>query len=114
VNNLGVGSATTGRVYEYSKPPSSLDGIRRYYAERGYTENPPLETKEEGQVASFAKPIPSESGQSRHHIRIKETRKYYVIDSHVDKYDPEKDQLGHLTDILNPPEHHLARVRKAD
>lgn len=114
MNDLGVGSATTGRVYEYSKPPGSLEGIRGYYAERGYTENPPLEIKEEGQLTSFAKPIPSESGQSRHHIRIKETRKYYVIDSHVDKYDPEKDQLGHLTDILNPPEHKTTRVRKTD
>jgi hypothetical protein len=114
VNNLGVDIAPTGRVYEYSKLPNSLDELRNYYAERGYAENPPLEMKEEGQVVSFAKPIPSESGQSRHHVRIKETRKYYVIDSHVDKYDPEKDQLGHLTDILNPPEHHLKRVRKTD
>lgn len=114
MSDLGVGSVTTGRVYEYSRPPGSLVGIRRYYSERGYTENPPLETKEEGQLASFAKPIPSESGQSRHHIRIKETKKYYVIDAHVDKYDPEKDQLGHLTDILNPPEHRITRVKKAD
>ena len=53
-----------------------------------------METKEEGQVTSFAKPIPSETGQSRHHIRIIETRRSYVIDAHVDKYDPEKDQLA--------------------
>lgn len=76
--------------------------------------NPPLETKEEGQLISFAKPLPSETGQSRHHIRVKATRKYYTIDSHVDKYDPEKDQIGHLTDILNPPKHKVVRVRKTD
>jgi len=58
------------------------------------------------------KPIPSKPGQSRHHIRVKETRKYYTIDSHVDRYDPEKDQLGHLTDIINPPPHHKIKVEK--
>jgi hypothetical protein len=112
--NLGVGHTETGRVYEYSRPPGSLDGIRGYYSERGYSEGPLLETKEEGQVTSFVKPVPGETGQSRHHIRIIETRKSYVIDSHVDKYDPEKDQLGHLTDILDPPKHRKIRVRKTD
>jgi hypothetical protein len=68
----------------------NLEGIRRYYSERGYAQDPLLEMKEENQVASFAKPIPSESGQSRHHIKVKETRKYYVIDSHVDRYDLKK------------------------
>jgi hypothetical protein len=111
---MGVGPTKTGRVYTYSRPPSTLEGIRRYYSERGYTEGPLLETKEEGQVTSFAKPIPSETGQSRHHIRIIERRKSYIIDSHVDKYDPEKDQLGHLTDILDPPKHHKIIVRKTD
>ena len=111
---MGVGIGRTGRVYTYSKPPGSLEGIQKYYSERGYTKNPPLETKEEGQLISFAKPIPSESGQSRHHIRVKATRKYYLIDSHVDKYDPAKDQLGHLTDILIRPKHEIVRVRKAD
>lgn len=111
---MGAGSTPTGRVYEYAKPPGNLEGIRRYYSERGYAQDPLLEMKEENQVASFAKPIPSESGQSRHHIKVKETRKYYVIDSHVDKYDPEKDQVGHLTDIINPPPHHKIKVRKTD
>lgn len=111
---VGVAKTGTGRVYRYTRPPGSLEGIRKYYAERGYTENPPLEMKEEGQLTSFVKPIPGESGQSRHHVRIKEVQRRYVIDSHVDKYDPEKDQLGHLTDILNPPKHDIIKVRKMD
>ena len=101
-------------MHAYSRPPGSLEGIRKYYSERGYSENPPLEIKEEGQLTSFAKPIPSESRQSRHHVRVKKTQKYYIIDSHVDKYDPEKDQLGHLTDILSPPKHSIIKVRKMD
>jgi len=112
--NMGVGRTETGRVYRYSRPPGNLEGIRRYYSERGYSEGPLLETKEEGQVTSFVKPIPGETGQSRHHVRIIETRRSYVIDSHVDNYDPEKNQLGHLTDILDPPKHRRIRVRKAD
>jgi len=113
VIDLGVGTVTAGRVYEYSRPPGNLEGIRAYYLERGYTEDP-LEMKEEGQIASFAKPIPGETGQSRHHIRIKKTRKYYLIDAHVDNYDPEQSQLGHLRDIISSPEHSITRVRKTE
>lgn len=111
---LGVGYVETGREYSHSKPPGDLQGIREYYSERGYREGTLLETKEEGQITSFVKPIPSQNGQSRHHIRIKETRKYYVVDTHVDKYDPEKNQLGHLTDILSSPKHEIKRIRKTD
>lgn len=112
--NLGVGHVATGREYEYSKLPSSLEGIRGYYLERGYAEDP-VESKEEGQVASFAKPIPGETGQSRHHVRIIEKPKSYAIDSHVDKYDPEQNPVGHLTnDVLGSPKHTIIRVRKTD
>lgn len=106
---------TTGRLHDYSRLPSNLEGIREYYSERGYTENP-LEKKEEGQVASFAKPISGETGQSRIHIRVIEKTKSYKIDSHVDKYDPEQNPIGHLTsDILgSEPQHSVKTIRKVD
>lgn len=112
--NLGVGRGATGREYEYSRMPNNLEGIRGYYLERGYFESP-IEMKEEGQVASFAKPIPGETGQSRHHVRIMEKTKSYKVDSHVDNYDPEQNPIGHLTaDVLGSPKHNVVRVKKND
>lgn len=113
MNRLGVGVTSTGRGYEYQRPPGELEGIRDYYLERGYSESP-MEMREEGQVASFAKPIPGETGQARHHVRIMRTSKYYSIDSHVDNYDPEQNALGHITDIVGSPEHSIKRVQRTD
>jgi hypothetical protein len=111
---MGVGQTYTGREYEQRRPPGNLEGIRKYYSERGYSEGPFLEAKEERQVTSFAKPIPGENRQSRLHVRVIETQRSYIIDSHVDKYDPEKEQLGHIIDILDPPKHQRIRVTKTD
>jgi hypothetical protein len=112
---LGIGITSTGRTYEYKRgPPGSLEGIRRYYAERGYNQDPFWESKEDNQVASFVKPIPGETGQSRHHIRVIKKRGHYLIDEHVDRYDPERNQLGHLVDIVDPPPHNRFRVPKND
>lgn len=111
---MGINIARTGRTYKNNKPPGTLDGIRSYYAERGYSQDPLLEVKEERQVASFVKPIPGETGQSRHHIRVIEGRDNYTIDEHVDRYDPEQNQLGHLVDIMVSPPHHSFKVPKND
>ena len=111
---MGVGYGPTGRVHSHSKPPGSIKGIRKYYSERGYHEGTLLETKEENQVTSFVKPIPSQNGQSRHHVRIIKTRKQYVIDSHVDGCDPNNNPIGHFSDILFSPQHKIQRVRRVD
>jgi hypothetical protein len=113
---LGIGSTTTGRTYEYPRsPPGDLEGIRRYYSERGYSQDPLLELKEEGQVASFVKPIAGETGEERHHVRVLKGRKYYTIDEHVDPHDPGKNPVGHFVDITGPPPpHHRTRIPKND
>ncbi len=111
---MGVSQTMTGREYEHSKIPGNLEGIHSYYKERGYTEGP-LEMKEEGQVASFAKPMPGETGQSRNHVRIIEKNKTYLVDSHVDKYAPEQNPIGHFTnDVLGSPKHRIVKVKKTD
>ena len=113
---MGIGSTTTGRTHEYSRgPPGNLEGIRQYYSERGYSQDPLLESKEEGQVASFVKPIDGETGEERHHIRVFRGRGCYKIVDHVDPHDPGKNPLGHLVDIVGPsPRHHAVRVPKND
>ena len=110
---MGRRTKPTGRTYSHSEIPGTLGGIRDYYLERGYAENP-LEGTEPGQIASYALPIPGETGQSRRHIRIFQNGTHYVIDSHIDKYDPEQNQLGHLNDVVNPPRHRTIRVKRMD
>lgn len=111
---MGVGRGTTGRTYSSSEIPGTLEGIREYYVERGYQENPQLELKEEGQLTSFVLPIPGKTGQSRRHIRVKRDGAHYIVVSHIDKYDPEQNQLGHLNDIIDPPRHRMIRVKRTD
>lgn len=95
----------------HDRMPGTLDGIRDYYRQRGYQEDPPLETKEPGQVASFAKPLPD---GSRLHVRVKQGRKRYTIDSHKDSADPNKDPIGHIQDIVFSPVHKKRTVTRKD
>lgn len=111
---MGVGRGKTGRIHSNSKPPGNIEGIRTYYSERGFHEGTILETKEENQVTSFVKPIPSNTGQSRLHVRVMKTWKYYTIDAHVDRYDPKANPIGHFSDIVFSPKHKTYRVRRND
>lgn len=89
--------------------PGSLDGLKRHFCDRGFQEDPPLES-DEGQVASFAKPLPV----GRIHVRIFRGTKYYTVDTHRDAQDPSRNPLGHVHDMLFSPEHSRRRVRRTD
>jgi len=106
---MGNGMSRTGRRYTHSKLVGRLDAIRTFYRERGYEEDP-WEAREQGQVASFAKPLPN----GRHHIKVIRERGYYRIDQHRDRADPKRDPLGHLQDVIGPPPHEDRRIKKLD
>ena len=106
---MGGGMSRTGRRYTHSRLVGRLEALRTYYRERGYKEGP-LEALEQGQITSFAKPLPS----GRHHVRVIADNGSYRIDEHCDRADPERDPLGHLQDIIGPPPHEVRHIKKLD
>jgi len=88
----------------------SLESIDEYHRNKGWRK-PELEEKQQGQILSYVKPLPD---GSRLHARVFRGRKYYTIVEHKDSADPERNPLGHLQDIVIPPEAHKYRVRKID
>ena len=94
----------------HDRPGGTLDSIDQYYSGKGFSSNPPLEIKEEGQVASYEKPLP----EGRVHIRVFRTAKYYKINQHTDSVDPNRNPVGHLIDFIAPGEHTEQRIRRRD
>ena len=103
----GVRSSVSSR----EKMLGNLESIITYHRKRGWQENPSLEDKDPSQITSFAKPLPD---GRRIHRRLYKGRKYYTIIEHVDKSDPNRDPIGHMQDILNPPKHRRIRVKRTD
>lgn len=67
-------------------PTGNLNSIDKYYTDKGFTPNPPLELKEKNQVASYEKPLP----EGRVHVKVFRTPKNYVSDLHTDSADPNR------------------------
>ena|SRR2546422_11671961 len=105
---MGIGFAR-GLGDGYHGTPGSIDGMRRYFGQRGYHEAPEWEA-DEGQVISFEKPLP----EGRVHIKIFEGPKFYTIVKHRDAADPNRDPVGHVQDILFSPEKTTQKVRRID
>jgi hypothetical protein len=91
-------------------PRGDLNSIDKYYTDKGFTPNPPLELKEKNQVASYEKPLP----EGRVHVKVFRTPKYYVLDQHTDSADPNRNPLGHLADFVSPGKHTKKRVKRRD
>lgn len=108
---MGGGGFTTSALGHRDKIPGSLDGITDYYRQRGYQQDPVLESKQQGQVTSFVKPLPD---GARAHVRVFRTNGYYTIRTHRDPHDPARDPIGHLQDIVLPPDEVRRRVARTD
>jgi hypothetical protein len=72
----------------------TMDGLEKYYRNRGYSPNPLLEDRQDADL-TFVKPLPD---GRRMHLRINKGRKYINIEEHVDKADPNRNPIGHIFD----------------
>jgi hypothetical protein len=106
---MGIGSAReTGEGY-WPDIPGSLNGIKDYFGQKGFREGPSLEA-DEGQIASFEKPLP----EGRVHIKVFAGPKYYRIVQHRDAQDPNRNLVGHLQDVLFSPDKITQKVKRTD
>jgi hypothetical protein len=97
-----------GRRKGKGLPPTNLKGISTYFHRRSFKET--LLGNPKGAKMQFAKPLPQ---GGRKHVRVYEKRGRFVIREHVDRRDPERDLLGHLShDLTHSAKDSVRRVRK--
>ncbi len=104
-----------GGNYVGGHPSGRIGDINDDYTHRGYHPDPLFEsTEKRTQVASFEKPLPD---GARSHVKVFKGPKYYTIAEHRDSHDPGRSlghAIGHLGDIVSPPDHYSYRVRRLD
>ncbi len=82
-------------------PILNIGTVRASFTRRGFQPNPLLEDRR-GADITFAKPLPS---GGRVHVRITDGKRKIKIERHVDRADPMRDPLKHITDDILNKEH---------
>jgi len=94
----------------YCLPAMTPEGLTKHFLKLGYRDDPLLESKK-GADMTFVKPLPK-GGQQ--HIRIWIGRKYFKIEEHNDRVDPNRDLFGHLIRdvVINGVPHDEYKISK--